>query len=207
MSENHGHRAMVCLSAIRKGRAWFDARLVEHMAGNFETATQRRAADRIVTEEDATALVRTDNAYHVAEFFYLARELGLLRRDRLTQLIARHNADMHELVGDPTRAQHMGLSPPRIEKAIFTQDQQRKILEGQGGAPHAPVRLDQSDLGKLLSPLMSPESSRQILRAMTLGKLLTISGYPQALVSSTGVLEDYFQEHLLIIDRAMREES
>jgi hypothetical protein len=205
MSDNQGDRAMACLSATRKGRAWLDARLVEHMARGFETATPRRATEKAMTREEATALVRSDHAYHLAEFFYVARELGLLRRAPLTQLIARHNADMQDLINDPDRAKNMGLTSERIKKAVFTKDQQRKILEGQPGPPQQSVRLDQSDLGKLLSPLMSAENSRQILRAMTRGKLLATSGYPQALVSSTGVLEDYFGEHLLIIDRAIRE--
>src|SRR5579875_182491 len=158
MTGDDGKRAMACLLAIRTGREWFDSQLVRHMAEHFPPSGAKKKA---------IATVRSDNAYHLAEFFYVARELDLLRHDRATQLIARHNADMKDLEGDPERAWNLDLSPQRVKDAMFSEEQQRKIFEGQVRGGDDRIELDQSDLSKLLSPLMSQETCRQILVAMS----------------------------------------
>jgi hypothetical protein len=196
MSDGDGDRAMACLSAIRQGRAWFDAKMAEHMAAHLSPA------DTDSTE--LTATVRSDNAYHVAEFFYLAQALGLLRRDRLPRLIAQHNKDMDALLTDTARAWHMGLSPQRLRKAKFTDNQRRKIIEGQEHDGQEMLQLDQSDVGRLLAPLMAPEVCRQVLAAMTKGGLLKAWGFGRILISSPGIVEGYYREHLVMIDRAVR---
>jgi hypothetical protein len=189
MTGHHADRAMACLSAIRKGRAWLDAKILEHMGGL--SATEEKA-------------VRGEYAYNIAEFFYVAGELGLLHRERLKQLIARHNADMKELLRDPRRAWSMGLSPQRVGEAIFSPDQQTKIFQDQGVEGQEVLHLDLSDMSKLLAPLMSEESCRKILRYMAKAGLLKTRGKGRVFVSSPGLLEEYFREHLLIIDHAMR---
>jgi hypothetical protein len=191
MTGQDADRAMACLSAIRKGRAWLDAKIVEHMGGLS------------VTEEKA---VRGEYAYNVSEFFYVSRELGLLHRERLQRLIARHNADMKELLRDPSRARNMGLSPQRVGEAIFSPDQETKILEDQPVDGQEALQLDLSDMSKLLAPLMSEESCRKILRYMAKAGLLKTRGKGRVFVSSPGLLEEYFREHLLIIDRAIRDQ-
>jgi hypothetical protein len=194
MTNDDDNRAMACLSAIRKGREWLDTTIVNHMAERLPSTADK---------EKAIATARSDNAYHVAEFFYVAEELQLFRPDRLPNLIARHNADMRDLLKDPKRAWNMGLSPQRVADAIFSDEQVRKIFEGQDLDGQERVNLDQSDVSRLLSPLMSIESCRQILRALSKGVLLKSWGYGRVFISSPGILEGYFREHLLIIDRAI----
>ena len=143
MTGHDGDRAMACLSAIRNGRAWLDAKILEHMGGL--SAAEEKA-------------VRGEFAYHIAEFFYVAKELGLLHRERLPHLIARHNADMEELLRDARRAWSMGLSPQRVGEAIFTPDQQTKISEDQVADGQEVLHLDLSDVSKLLHDVRSPAS-------------------------------------------------
>ncbi len=200
MGNDGASQAMTCLSAIREGRRWFDAKMAEHMEEHFPTVAGNGKVQ-------ATARVRGDDAYHVAEFFFVARELDLMHRDRLPRLIDRHNADMRALLGDEARMSIMGLSEDRVREAIFSEPQRGKILEGQGRDDEERLRLDQSDIAKLLSPLMATETCRQILLALTEGKLLTRRGSGRFFVASSGILEDYFREHLLIIGRVMRGEA
>jgi hypothetical protein len=206
LTSDDGNRAMACLTAIRKGRAWFDAKLVEHMGEHYPPSPVNRLSidTRDLPKEKATALVRSDDGYHVAEFFYVATELHLLRRDRLPQLIARHNADMEELLSNPKLAQSMGISVERLQRTIFSKAQRTKILHDQEHDEQERLHLDQSDLGRFLSPLMADEQCRKILVAMAKGKLLTMWGKGRVFVASASILEDYFREHLIIIDRAIR---
>ncbi len=214
---NSEKRGMLCLSAIREGRRWLDDRIATHMAEHFQSPpdTQRstRAAGtgekmkvkKVSDLQADTDTARSEYAYHVAEFFYVARELKLLTRERLPLLIARHNEDMNELLKypDQTRAR-LGIGPERVEGAIFSQRQQDKIFRGQDHQDREEIHLDQSDLGNLLSPLMATENCRQVLSAMAKGGLLKRWGYTRIFVSSPGILEDYFEEHLLMIDRSIR---
>jgi hypothetical protein len=61
------------------------------------------------------------------------------------------------------------------------------------------LRLDQSDLGRLLVTLISPETTRKAVVALAKGGLLTRVRIGQVLVVSNGVLESYFEKHLSAI--------
>jgi hypothetical protein len=72
----------------------------------------------------------------------------------------------------------------QIEKVVY------EISEGK-------LRLDQSDLGSLLSPCMSPETTRKAVIALGKGGLLRrikIAG--RVIIVSAGILEGYFEKHL-----------
>ncbi len=164
-----------------------------------------RPSSRDRTLADALPLVRGDNAHNIARFFYMAAELGLLRPGSLRLLIQRHNQDMEELLRDKPRAASMGLSPQRIEEARFTPDQIDKILDDNDVADDGTLPLDQSDMAKLLSPLMSPEICRQTLLALAETGLLKRSGRGRIFITSPGILERMYRDYLGLIVRAMRE--
>ena len=117
----------------------------------------------------------------------------LADRHKLHAFLRRHNADMAALLADKARRDLMGLLKQRIEEAIFSATQIEKVLEMSG---EGRLRLDQSDLGRLLSQLISPETCRKVTVVLAKGGLLTRRTIGTVLVVSTGVLEGYFRKHL-----------
>ena len=189
--------ALECLTAIRQARSAFFHSLLAY-------AQQRMASRKEATSEEQIDLLRGENAYLVAEFFYVLRECGLNDPTRLRAFLQRHNADMATLSADRERLRRQGLSRQRVQDAIFQDWQIDKVVEN---AVSGRLRLDQSDLGRLLSPVMSPETCRKTVVALADGGLLTRIKIGQALITSTGLLEDRFAKHLKYIVEALREKS
>jgi hypothetical protein len=182
-----------CLGAITEARSHLDAALSTHAAAHF------RASSRTRVLADALGLIRSDNAHNIARFFYVAQELGLLREQPLRMLIERHNRDMDALLADRPRADSMGLLPQRIEEAKFSPDQIRKLFEENDVADDGTLPLDQSDMAKLFSPLMSAEICRQTLLALAEAGLLKRTGRGRIFITSPGILEQMYRDYLALI--------
>jgi hypothetical protein len=195
MPSHEESRELRCLTAITEGRLYFCEKLADHASRHLSSTNSRHHLDEIIR------ILRGDNTYNVAKFFYLMEELSLAIPDNLRMLIHRHNDDMNKLLGDTTRTRMMGLSPQRVEEAIFSADQEDKIFIDNDLTADGKVQLDQSDLSKLLSPLMSPESCRQTMLTLAESGLLNRRGRGRLFISSSGVLERYFREHLTLTDR------
>lgn len=191
-------RELRCLTAISECRLYFFDKVVSHAELHFEPSNPTRHFD------DLIPVLRGDNAYHLAEFFYLAEELELLDPENLKMLLERHNADMRKLKGDKRKMRLMGLNAQRVENAIFTTEQVKKISIDNGLDSRGKVNLDQTDLSKLVANLMSAESCRQTVVAFSEAELLDRKGHGKVLVSSPGTLERYFREHLAKIDNALK---
>jgi len=188
-----------CLGVMADARRSLDDELAAYAAQHFRPSSRNR------TLADALPLVQGVNAHNIARFFYVAGELGLLRPENLTALITRHNRDMAELLADRSRAAAMGLSPQRVQEAQFSQEQIDKILHDNDLADDGTLPLDQSDMAKLLSPLMSPEICRQTLLALAEAGLLKRSGRGRIFITTPGILERMYRDYLSLIVRAMRE--
>jgi hypothetical protein len=194
-------RELRCLTAITEGRLYFCEKLVHHGALHFNPSDPHRQINDIIP------ILRGDNAYHIAEFFYLLEELDLYDPAKLTMLIDRQNSDMKNLYSDRSRMSVIGLNPQRVKDAIFSDDQQKKIFLDNGLDEHGKVQLDQSDLGKFMAIFMSAESCRQAVLALSDCGFLNRRGHGTVLVSSAGTLEYYFREHLAKIDAHIRGEE
>lgn len=175
-----GGREFICLDAMRTARSRFFDDLVAH-------------AQKSVAKEPAIALLRSENAFQIAEFYFLAEEFHLDQPDRIATFIDRHNQDMTALLQSPETLRTQGLLPQRIRDALFTAEQKAKVVENTSGGR---LRLDQSDIGRFLAPLISPETCRKTLVALADGGLLERKMIGQVIVVSTGVIEDYYRRHL-----------
>jgi len=184
---------LACLTGLRAGRAQFFRALTERAAAT--APAKRRERDGSLSR-DYAGLLRSDGAGQIAEFFYLVEELDLKDGTRFRGFLDRHNAAMEAHLADPGRMRALGLSPQRIEAAIFSPEQIGFI---EHVSPPGQLFLDQSALGRLLAEAIAPESCRKIAIALADGGLLRRHSVGHVLVSSDGTLEALYREHLRVV--------
>ncbi|MEO0995348.1 MAG: hypothetical protein AAFX62_16275, partial [Pseudomonadota bacterium] len=150
---------------------------------------------------DYVALLRSDGAGQIAEFFYLIEELGLKDAERFREFLVEHNASMRGYLADPERMRALGLTPQRVEAALFSDEQMSFI---KLVSPPGQIYLDQSALGRLLAEAMAPESCRRVAIALAEGGLLLRHQVGHVLISSDGTLESLYRQHLRSVVTAIR---
>ena len=184
-----------CLIALRDSRAAFFTEIMNHAGAEAaKTASQ-------LTKEEAD-LLRSNEAFQVAEFFYLVRQFGLSDRRKIRLYLLRHNQDLEELIANKEKRELLGLSKSRLEDGLFSEQGIEKVVQQIADGK---LRLDQSDLGRLLITLISPETTRKVVVALAKGGLLTRVRIGQVLVVSNGILESYFEKHLSAIVSGLRD--
>src|SRR5262245_45746139 len=139
--------------------------------------------------------LRQQPVYQMAEFFYLLRAYGLQQPQQLQAYIDMHNDQIASLIKDSSRLRLYGFAPSRLKRALIDESTASKMLinyEYFDGA------FDQSDLGRLLVEVMSPETCRKTVVTLSdAGFLLRSTGvYNSIIVRSTGVLERLFARHV-----------
>lgn len=189
---------LTCLAAIRSGRARFFGALAAHAADH--APAERRGPEGSLAR-DYLALVRSDGAAQIAEFYFVVEELGLADGVLFRSYLERHNAAMEAYLADPEKMRGLGLTPQRVRSARFTEDQMNFV---QFMSPPGRLLLDQSSIGRLMTEVMAPESCRKIVIALAEGGLLQRMSVGQALIGSTGVLERLFRAHLTEVVQATR---
>ncbi|MEO0623644.1 MAG: hypothetical protein AAF183_15620 [Pseudomonadota bacterium] len=189
---------LVCLSALRAGRAAFYRALCDRAA---EAAPDKRRDRDGGLLRDYVALLRSDGAGQIAEFFYLIEELGLKDAERFREFLVEHNASMRGYLADPERMRALGLTPQRVEAALFSDEQMSFI---KLVSPPGQIYLDQSALGRLLAEAMAPESCRRVAIALAEGGLLLRHQVGHVLISSDGTLESLYRQHLRSVVAAIR---
>lgn len=138
---------------------------------------------------DSSALhaLRQEPLYQLAEFLFSIHANTVVSSGQLLQLAQLHNEHLLGLRAEPARMRTFGLTPERLESALFTQDNLAKLASNfeTGRA------IDQSDLARFLVTVMSPETCRKVLVAAENGGFLERqrSPYGAMLVRSTGMLE------------------
>lgn len=173
-----------CLIALRDARAAFFNEIVSHAQSHCETP---------LTPDDVATL-RGEEVFQIAEFYYLADRYSLGEPGRIRSFLRRHNEDLTELLADKDKRTAQGLTSARLQDCRFSDMQIEKVVHEISDGK---LRLDQSDLGSLLSPCMSPETTRKAVIAVGKGGLLRrikIAG--RVLIVSAGILEGYFEKHL-----------
>jgi hypothetical protein len=178
---------LVLLEAMRQAKADF-----------FRDLCAASSSD----DPDVQVALRQDSAYQLAEFFYLIRAYGMESPEAIRRLAETHNAYLHELVRDRDKMRRMGLRPDRIERAIFGAEHLAKLVENFGRTPPA---IDQSDLARLLTIVMSSETCRKLCVACEGAEFLARakSPYGAMLVRSTGVMERIYGDHLRSLYEAL----
>jgi len=144
---------------------------------------------------DVQVALRQDSAFQLAEFFYLIEAYGMGTPEAICRLADAHNAYLHGLAQDRDKMRRMGLRSDRIERAIFGPEHLAKLGENYARTPPA---IDQSDLSRLLTIVMSSETCRKLCVACEDAGFLgrAKSPYGAMLVRSTGVMERVYGEHL-----------
>ncbi|MGJ4953554.1 hypothetical protein [Bradyrhizobium sp. HKCCYLS20291] len=182
---------LVCLGALSDARADFFGNLVAH--------AEKHNAKEPLREEDLEIL-RADEAFQIAKFYYLAEKHGLNSdKEALRSFLNRHNEALQSYLEDDAKIKALDLSKQRLRNdGLFSEDAIEQVCELSTGK----LRLDQADLGRLLSPLYSAETIRKAVLALAKGGLLIRARGKQAFITSNGALENYFALYLrLIVDR------
>ncbi|CUW39629.1 conserved protein of unknown function [Magnetospirillum sp. XM-1] len=178
-----------CLDAMRTARSKFFDDLVTFARQHHANQPSPGKGGK----ELPVAILRSDNAYQIAEFYFLIEEFRLNDPERIGAFIDHHNRDMVAMLDAPDILKQQGVARQRIEEAVFSPEQRAKVLENAGAGR---LRLDQSDIGRFLAPLISPETCRKTLVALADGGLLDRRNIGQVIVASNGVIEGYFRSHL-----------
>lgn len=165
------------METLRRMRATFAATIVE------------------AARSDDHDLLRHDSFYQFAEFFYAMRTYGVDGTEKLERLALLHNEHLQRLRRDPDKLRRYGLSPQRIDAAIFTDDKLLKLTANFSGRVGG---IDQSDLARLLVTVMSDETCRKlIIAAESAGFIERLkSPFGAILVVSRGVMERVFGDVL-----------
>lgn len=182
-------RELHCLNALREGRALFFHSIMSHARQNA-CQPPGKAADDI-------DLLLSENTYQVAAFYYMVEERHLSERSVIRGCLQRHNEDMTALLADRAKSRLMGLPPQRVRGAIFQPHQIEKVVQNVEVIDgKSRLRLDQSDLGRLLIEVMSAETCRKVIIGLSNAGLLSRINIGSVMIISTGVLESYFRRHL-----------
>lgn len=183
-----------CLCALRDARAGFFDSLVN--AANAYVDKEKVAP---LTAQDID-LLRSDEAFQVAEFYYLVRKFELGDPRRVRPFLLRHNDDIVHLIENRERRQAQGLTESRLKDCLFSDIQIEKVVQQISDQR---LRLDQADLGRLLGSLVSAETTRKAVVALAKGGLLHRHKIGQVLIVSPGILETLFDDHLRSIVDAL----
>ena len=168
------------LAATREARINFASRLVAK--SNYQ-------------DESIHAVLRSDAAYQLSEFYYLLAAFGIRTTSEFDGMIERHNAYVSGLLQDRGKAKRMGLSSDRLLASIFDGETRPRVLEIW---ERHPGTLDQSSLGRFLVAVMSDETARKTVVAFEKSGLIRRrnSAFRTVLVETTGEIEIIYAQCL-----------
>lgn len=132
--------------------------------------------------------LRQESFFQLAEFLFAIRTYELDSPQKIEAFADLHNEYLIAVREDRERMRRFGLTPDRIDAALFTGDNLRKLLANFAATPPA---IDQSDLARFLVTVMSTETCRKLVLAAEKAGFLerTRSPFGAMLVHSSGELE------------------
>jgi hypothetical protein len=178
-----------------------DLHVLEHLRRARQEFGHRLCEASKSQSEEVLELLRTESMYDFSEFFYLLKARGIGSENEIGAFAELHNSHIVELTKNERKMRRLGLKRDRLLQAIFTADTLPRLLQNWRERPGA---MDQSNLGRFLSTLMSTETTRKLVVAGGEAGFLVRekTPYGTSLVSSTGIMEDVFGSTL----RAFREQ-
>jgi len=140
------------------------------------------------TDPDVLLSLRQESFFQLAEFLFAMKTYGIDSPDKLDRFADLHNRYLLSVRDDRERMRRYGLTPERIDSALFTGDNLRKLLANFAGP--APS-IDQSDLARFLVTVMSTETCRKLLLAAEKSGFVerTRSPFGAVLIVSLGTIE------------------
>ncbi|MHA6299754.1 hypothetical protein [Devosia sp. CAU 1758] len=164
---------------------------VHRMKANFYRSVIALAETR---DTSTLHLLRQEPLYQLAEFLFSLKANEVISAEGLERLAQLHNQHLASIGQDAARMREYGLTPERLQAALFADDQLAKLHSNfsLSGA------MDQSDLARLLVAVMSPETCRKLLVAAEAAGFVKRqrSPYGAMLIRSTGVLETTLEKVL-----------
>lgn len=138
-----------------------------------------------------TLSLRQESFFQLAEFFFAFRTFGIDSAEKLDRFADLHNRYLLEVRKDSDRMRRFGLTPERVDAALFTGENLRKLLANFSSGKAA---IDQSDLARFLVTVMSTETCRKLVLAAEQAGFLDRmrSPFGAVLVSTNGKMEDIY---------------
>ena len=121
----------------------------------------------------------------LAEFYYLLDCQGIRSVEQIERLAELHNAYVVSVTKDEAKMRRLGLTSERLLDSMFTSDTLPRLLQNWQDDPGA---VDQSNLARFLTVVMSAETCRKVVVAYADAGFLTRARTPYGtfLIKSTG---------------------
>ena len=151
--------------------------------------TERLTAASRSRNEPILEMLRLEATYQVAEFYYGLKAHGIEGADDIERLADAHNDYIVGLTNDPAKMDRLGLKKERLLDAMFEAATRPRLIEVWRQRPGT---IDQSNLGRLLTLVMSVETCRKVCVACADAGFLERreTGHGTILIVSKGVLEE-----------------
>ncbi|WP_146207999.1 hypothetical protein [Azospirillum sp. TSH64] len=179
-----------CLKALKAAKSAFFRDILFHARSHVKGKGEELDRERV-------SIIYSENVMHVAELFYLFKELEMYRHENMSEFIDLHNIDVENMKNEVKRDDAyriiFGVEAQIIDMSKFSEGQKRKILSNLVGDR---VRLDQTDIANFLSGIMSREACRITIVGLAECGLVDRSVGLQAFITSNGSLEQYFSTYL-----------
>ena len=142
-------------------------------------------------DPSVTMSLRQESFFQLAEFFFALQTYGIDSEEKLDRFADLHNRYLLEIRSDPERMRRYGLTPDRIDSALFTGENLRKLLANFSATGAA---IDQSDLARFLVTVMSTETCRKLVLAAEKAGFVERARSPfgAVLVSTKGIIEKIY---------------
>lgn len=143
------------------------------------------------TDPDVLLSLRQESFFQLAEFLFAMKTYGIDTAEKLDRFADLHNQYLLGVRDDRDRMRRYGLTPERIDSALFTGDNLRKLLANFAGPTPS---IDQSDLARFLVTVMSTETCRKLLLAAEKSGFVerTRSPFGAVLIMSLGTIENIY---------------
>lgn len=186
---------MLALRAIRNSRAKFRNAVLA-------AARSHRQANPLdglttLTGEEVQSL-QSAGMESIAELLFVQSDLELNKdAERIEQFLTKHNQDMQALVSELTEQRRHkvegGASLTALRKSFFTEARiQELVVATQFGGAY----FSQSDIGRILICLMSPETCRKYLETLGDCGFLVRQGSSAIPIRSRNIIENLYREHM-----------
>jgi len=135
--------------------------------------------------------LRQESLFQLAEFLFALQSYGIDSSGKIETLASLHNDHLLSIRDDRERMRRFGLSIDRLESALFTGDNLRKLV-ANFTMPTAAI--DQSDLARFLVTVMSSETCRKLVLASEKAGFVSRARSPfgAVLVHTNGTLEEIY---------------
>ncbi len=166
-----------------------DLNMIETFRWYRMVFTERLTAASQSQDEAILEMLRLEATYQLAEFYYGLKAHRIETGADIEKLADAHNAYIVGLTNDPAKMRRLGLSKDRLLDAMFAADTRPRLVETWRQRPGA---IDQSNLARLLTVVMSAETCRRVVVACAEAGFVERKDtvYGTKLIVSTGVLEE-----------------